>query len=97
MLLKPENKDKLVSVLTYHVVAGEVMSGDLSDGMMATTVEGSDATVKIGYGKVMVDNATVVTADIEASNGVVHVIDAIILPPSIKEALGLVEEEKKDW
>lgn len=78
-LLKPENKDKLTAVLTYHVVAGKVVSGDLSDGMMAATVEGSEVTIKT-EGGVMVDGANVVTADIEASNGVIHVIDAVILP-----------------
>ena len=69
----------LTKVLTYHVVAGKVMSTDLTDGMMATTVEGSE--VKIGtMGGVMVNDATVVQADIEASNGVIHVIDKVILP-----------------
>jgi uncharacterized surface protein with fasciclin (FAS1) repeats len=99
MLLKPENKDKLTAVLTYHVVPAEVMSGDLEDGMKAGTVEGSNATISIKYGDVMVDNANVVMADIDASNGVVHVIDAVILPPSIKEALAAnkSEEKKSDW
>jgi uncharacterized surface protein with fasciclin (FAS1) repeats len=99
MLLKPENKDQLTAVLTYHVVPAEVMSGDLEDGMKAGTVEGSEATVTINYGDVMVDNANVVMADIDASNGVVHVIDAVILPPSIKEALAAnkSEEKKSDW
>ncbi|MCG8372686.1 MAG: fasciclin domain-containing protein [Balneolales bacterium] len=87
MLLKPENKDALVSVLTYHVVAGKVKSTDLSDGMTAKTVEGNEITVDISYGKVSIDNAKVAKADIMASNGVVHVIDTVILPPSIKEAL----------
>lgn len=78
-LLKPENKDQLIAVLTYHVVAGKVMSGDLSNNMMATTVQGGDVTI-MTEGGVMVDGANVVTADIEASNGVIHVIDAVILP-----------------
>ena len=86
-LLKPENKDALVAVLTYHVVAGKVKSTDLSDGMTAKTVEGSEITVDINYGKVMIDNANVTAANIMASNGVVHVIDTVILPPSIKKAL----------
>ncbi|MGC8203322.1 fasciclin domain-containing protein [Aliiroseovarius sp. PTFE2010] len=78
-LLKPENKDQLVSILTYHVVPGKVMSGDLSDGMMAATVQGD--TVTIGtMGGVTVDGANVVQADIEASNGVIHVIDKVIMP-----------------
>ncbi|MFX0545841.1 fasciclin domain-containing protein [Roseovarius sp. S1116L3] len=78
-LLKPENKDKLTAILTYHVVSGEVMSGDLSDGMTAATVEGSDVTIKT-EGGVMVNEANVTTADIEASNGVIHVIDSVLMP-----------------
>lgn len=78
-LLKPENKDKLTAILTYHVVPGKVMSGDLSDGMTATTVQGSDVTIGTTDG-VTVDGAKVVQADIEASNGVIHVIDSVILP-----------------
>lgn len=80
-LLKPENKDQLVAVLTYHVVAGKVMSGDLTNGMKAKTVQGSEITVTLKDGKVMINNATVTAADIEADNGVVHVIDTVILPP----------------
>ncbi|MFD2532797.1 fasciclin domain-containing protein [Gracilimonas halophila] len=99
MLLKPENKDQLTAVLTYHVVGAEVMSGDLEDGMQAETVQGSEITIDISYGNVMVDNAKVAMADIDASNGVVHVIDTVILPPSIKEALAAAEKAKndKDW
>lgn len=78
-LLKPENKDQLVAVLTYHVVPGKVMSTDLSDDMMAATVQGSEVTIDLDNG-VMVDNASVTAADIEASNGVIHVIDAVIMP-----------------
>ncbi|MPQ92530.1 fasciclin domain-containing protein [Thioclava sp. JE_KL1] len=78
-LLKPENKDKLTSILTYHVVPGKVMSGDLSDGMMAKTVQGSEVMVKTDPA-VMVDEASVTQADIEASNGVIHVIDKVIMP-----------------
>lgn len=70
----------LTAILTYHVVAGKVMSTDLSDGMMATTVNGADITIGT-EGGVTVNDANVVTADIEASNGVIHVIDAVILPP----------------
>ena len=80
-LLMEENLDQLVAILTYHVVAGKVMSTDLSDGMMAATVEGSEITVDLSDG-VKIDGANVVSADIEASNGVIHVIDAVILPPS---------------
>lgn len=78
-LLKPENKEQLVAVLTYHVVPGKVMSTDLSNNMMATTVQGGDVTI-MTEGGVTVDGANVVTADIETSNGVIHVIDAVILP-----------------
>jgi len=78
-LLKPENKDKLSAILTYHVVPGKVMSGDLSDGLMAATVQGSQVTIKTDPA-VMVDDATVTQADIEASNGVIHVIDSVIMP-----------------
>ncbi|TCO69651.1 fasciclin domain-containing protein [Rhodovulum euryhalinum] len=80
-LLKPENKDKLTAILTYHVVPGKVMSGDLSDGMTAATVEGSEVTIGT-EGGVTVQGANVTAADIEASNGVIHVIDQVILPPS---------------
>ena len=69
----------LTAILTYHVVPGAVMSGDLSDGMMAPTVNGQSVTITLGDG-VMVDGANVIMADIEASNGVIHVIDAVILP-----------------
>ena len=78
-LLKPENKDALTAILTYHVVPGAVMSGDLSDGMTAATVEGSDVTITT-EGGVMVNEATVTTADIKASNGVIHVIDSVLMP-----------------
>ncbi|MFO7846635.1 MAG: fasciclin domain-containing protein [Balneolaceae bacterium] len=80
-LLMPENQDQLVEILTYHVVAGEVMSGDLSDGMTAETVEGSEVTISLSDSGAKVNDANVEAADIEASNGVVHVIDAVILPP----------------
>ncbi|GGH32229.1 Uncaracterized surface protein containing fasciclin (FAS1) repeats [Cribrihabitans marinus] len=78
-LLKPENKDQLVAILTYHVVPGKVMSGDLSDDMTAATVQGGEITIDLDDG-VMVNDAKVVAADIEAENGVIHVIDKVILP-----------------
>ena len=77
LLADPE---ALAAILTYHVVAGKVMSTDLSDGMMAATVNGAEITIGTMNG-VTVNGANVVTADIEASNGVIHVIDAVILPP----------------
>jgi len=78
-LLKEENKEKLASILTYHVVAGKVMSKDLSDGQKAATVNGQEVTVTIGDA-VKIDTATVIAADLEASNGVIHVIDTVIMP-----------------
>ena len=78
-LLKPENKEKLAGILTYHVVAGKVMSKDLSDGQKASTVNGQEVTVTIADG-VKVNTATVTIADLEASNGVIHVIDSVIIP-----------------
>jgi uncharacterized surface protein with fasciclin (FAS1) repeats len=81
-LLKPENKDQLIAVLTYHVVAAKVMSTDLKNGQMAGTVQGSDVKVKISKAGVMINDAKVVAADVDASNGVVHVIDKVLLPPS---------------
>jgi uncharacterized surface protein with fasciclin (FAS1) repeats len=79
-LLKPENKDQLIGILTYHVVAGKVMAADIAGKKMdVATVNGAMATVDAMDG-VKIDGANVVTADIEASNGVIHVIDAVILP-----------------
>ncbi|MCH7402475.1 fasciclin domain-containing protein [Belliella kenyensis] len=79
-LLKPENKDQLVQILTYHVVPGKVYSKDLKDGMTATTAQGKDVKISLKDGKAKVNGAAVTTADIEASNGVVHVIDSVIMP-----------------
>ncbi len=79
-LLKPEAKDKLIEILTYHVVPGKVLSTDLAGKVTeAGTVQGSKVTVDATDG-VKVDNATVVMADVKASNGVIHVIDAVIMP-----------------
>jgi len=75
-----ENKDKLVAVLTYHVVAGKVLAADVVKLHEAATVQGSKVKVKVVDGTVMIDNAKVVKTDIETSNGVIHVIDAVILP-----------------
>ncbi len=79
-LLKPENKNQLVSILTYHVVSGKVMAKDVKTSKVAT-VEGSDVSLKASYGKVKINNANIVMTDVEASNGVIHVIDQVILPP----------------
>ena len=75
-----EDTEALTSILTYHVVPGKVMSGDLSDGMMAATVNGAEVEIGVGDA-VTVGGATVTQADIEASNGVIHVIDSVIMPP----------------
>jgi uncharacterized surface protein with fasciclin (FAS1) repeats len=80
MLLKPENKDKLIAVLTYHVVPGSVMAADVVKLSGATTVNGADVAIAVVDGSVRIDNATVVKTDIGASNGVIHVIDTVILP-----------------
>src|SRR5210317_427332 len=80
-LLLPENKDQLVSILTYHVIPGKVLAADvMSKQMNVKTVQGSTAVVNGLNNGVKIDGANVVTADIEASNGVIHVIDAVILP-----------------
>lgn len=79
-LLKPENKDKLVAVLTYHVVPGRVMAKDVVKLKSAKTVNGKEAGIKAWGGKVMVDQAQIIKTDIETSNGVIHVIDSVILP-----------------
>ncbi len=80
MLLKPENKAKLQSILKYHVIAGKVMAHDVMGLHSAQTVEGQSVTIQMVNGGVMVNNAHVIQTDIVASNGVIHVIDAVILP-----------------
>jgi uncharacterized surface protein with fasciclin (FAS1) repeats len=81
-LLKPENKAKLTSILTYHVVAGKVMAADAIklDGKMAATVNKQEIAIKVKDGKVMINDATVIIADVAASNGVIHAIDTVLLP-----------------
>ncbi|SFL12911.1 fasciclin domain-containing protein [Shimia haliotis] len=80
MLLKPENKEQLVAVLTYHVIPGKVMSGDIAgQKAMVPTVQGSEISVDATQG-VMINEATVVSADVGASNGVIHVIDKVLIP-----------------
>ncbi|MDX1908293.1 MAG: fasciclin domain-containing protein [Bacteroidia bacterium] len=79
-LILPENKAQLQGILTYHVVGGKVMSTDLSDGMTAPTVNGAEITIRIHDGKVFVNDAEVVIADVETDNGVIHVINKVILP-----------------
>jgi len=79
-LLKPENKQKLVAILTYHVVPARAMSKDVAGMKSAKTVNGKKLMLKVIGDKVMVNDATVTKADIEASNGVIHVIDSVLLP-----------------
>ncbi|MEA5579880.1 fasciclin domain-containing protein [Nodularia harveyana UHCC-0300] len=81
-LLKPENKEILLKLLTYHVVGGKVLSTDLSSGEVQS-LEGGAISVKVSPNGVMVNDANVVQADIEASNGVIHAIDQVILPPDL--------------
>lgn len=79
-LLTPEKKADLTGILTYHVVPGNVKAADLKDGQMVKTVNGKELKVTIKDGKVMIDGAVVTAADLVAGNGVVHVIDAVVLP-----------------
>jgi uncharacterized surface protein with fasciclin (FAS1) repeats len=84
-LLKPENKDKLASILTYHVVSGKVMAADLKDGQKVKTVQGEELTVGVSDKGVTVTDASgntykVLVADVEASNGVIHGIDGVLIP-----------------
>ena len=79
-LLKPESKDKLTGVLTYHVVAGAVKAADLTDGQKVKTLQGEELTVSIKEGKVMINGANVTAADLTGTNGVVHVVDAVLMP-----------------
>jgi uncharacterized surface protein with fasciclin (FAS1) repeats len=81
-LLKPENKEKLQSILTYHVVPGRYMAKDVVKMDSAKTVNGENFTISTRDGNAMVDNARIIKTDIEASNGVIHVIDTVILPHS---------------
>ncbi|CDT38989.1 MULTISPECIES: fasciclin domain-containing protein [Vibrio] len=80
MLLKPENKDKLIAVLTYHVVPGKIMASEVMKLDSAVTVQGEAVMVGMDHGSVMINKAEVVMADVEASNGVIHVINGVLLP-----------------
>ena len=80
-LLKPENMDQLVAVLTYHVVPGKILSTDIMMGSNSVaTVQGSSVTIMKSYDAVKINQATVVMADVEATNGVIHIIDEVLLP-----------------
>lgn len=87
-LLKPENRDQLVAILTYHVASGKLLSTDLDGAMSVPTLEGEDVAVSSEDGSVMVDDAEVTKADIECSNGVIHAIDQVLMP-------GMEEEEEE--
>ncbi|MGF1744431.1 fasciclin domain-containing protein [Vibrio minamisatsumaniensis] len=80
MLLKPENKDKLIAVLTYHVVSGKVMAADVMKIDRADTLQGQAVMVSTNDGTVMINNAKVIAADVKENNGVIHVIDTVLLP-----------------
>lgn len=84
-LLKPENKEKLTAILTYHVVAGKIMASDVVNVDKATTVQGQSIKIDARDG-VKIDGAKVITADIEATNGVIHVIDAVLMPSNAAAA-----------
>jgi uncharacterized surface protein with fasciclin (FAS1) repeats len=86
-LLLPENKQALTDILLYHVVSGKVMAADVVGLESATTVLGKDVAIKVDGGNVYINDAQVIITDIETSNGVIHVIDAVILPPSEEEAM----------
>ncbi len=79
-LLQPENRDQLIAVLSYHVVAGKVSSEQVIDLSSAETLQGGSLTIENGYNGVQINGANVVQADIETSNGVIHVIDEVLLP-----------------
>jgi uncharacterized surface protein with fasciclin (FAS1) repeats len=86
-LLQPENRERLTAILTYHVVEGANMASDVQGMSSATTLEGSDVSISTSDGSVQVGGATVVQADVEASNGVIHAIDAVLMPPSGEESM----------
>jgi len=86
-LLKPENKQKLTDILLYHVVAGSVMAADVTALTSAPTVLGKDVAVKVDMGSVYINEAKVIITDIATTNGVIHVIDAVLLPPSDEAAM----------
>ncbi|MGV2332684.1 MAG UNVERIFIED_CONTAM: fasciclin domain-containing protein [Planctomycetaceae bacterium] len=90
-LLKPENKDKLIAILTYHVVPGRVLAADVVKLKSARTVQGQEVAIKVADGGVSVDSAKVVKTDIACSNGVIHVIDSVIIPKAPAKAADIVD------
>ncbi|MHB8136041.1 MAG: fasciclin domain-containing protein [Anaerolineaceae bacterium] len=95
-LLKPENKQMLKDILLYHVVSGKVMASDVVKLTEAMTVLGKNVAVKVDGGKVFINDAEVVITDIEASNGIIHVIDTVILPPTEEQAMDIVDTAVAD-
>ena len=91
-LLKPENKDKLVAILSYHVVNDQ--ASDAAYATVLTSLEGNDISITPGDGVTMVNEATVITPDIEASNGVIHVIDTVLMPPAKEKEKVKMEKEQ---
>ena len=84
MLMNPANRAELTKILTYHVVKGSVMAADVAGMTTADTLEGSPITITVSGGEVKINNATIVMTDIVASNGVIHVIDTVLMPPDVK-------------
>ncbi|HMB89263.1 MAG TPA: fasciclin domain-containing protein [Rhodothermales bacterium] len=91
-LLKPENKDKLVALLSYHIVNDQAKASD-TEATTVTTLGGNDLSITPGGEALMVNEATVITPDIEASNGVIHIIDTVLMPPA-KEKVKMEEEKQ---
>ena len=79
-LVQPESKEKVQGILTYHVIAGKVLSTDLTDGMKAKTVNGAEITIHLKDGKVLINDAEVVVADVQTDNGVIHAISKVLMP-----------------
>ena len=90
-LLKPESKEALTKILTYHVVAGSVKAADLKDGQMVKTLQGGELKVTIKDGKVMINGANVTAADLTSSNGVIHVIDAVLMPKCLLYSISIAD------
>lgn len=87
-LLKPENKDKLAAILKHHVVSGRLYSEDALAAKKAKTLEGSEIHISVSGGQAKINNANLVTIDLDASNGVIHVIDSVLLPPRQASKVG---------
>jgi len=84
-LLEPENKEQLATILTYHVVPGRFTAADVTARSSFETVQGETLAISVENGQAMVNNAKITTVDVEASNGIIHIIDTVILPPSLQQ------------